>query len=234
MHFAVDARANPVQLWAQARHFFARMTAAYGGAAVLAALDELAQATRRKVLEWLAPLETLVRRLLLIEAAKLALPPLISRKRASCRPGGGAAAPDLAHPHSWRARFYIPIPPDERGVVPEDRAPRIRLLGPAWPPRPACVPAPTKPPRAPRPKTPPSTWRLARRIEALHRALENPDPHARRLARRLARIPRHARAERARRMASASPARYACDLERPLRDGAILAAIAAETVCNSS
>jgi hypothetical protein len=236
MTFTFETRANPVQLWAQANHFFAHMIATYGDAAALAAIDELARTTRRHLLEWLAPLETLARKLLLIEASKLtgALPPLSAckRSRGECR--GEAEAPDLNHPASWRAPFYMPIPVDDRGAVPESRAPRIRLLGPSWPPRPAFTPPPQPAPRPRTERTPPSTWRIARRVEALRRLIENPAPHARRLARRLSRIPRHARAERARRIASASPSRHARDLERPLRDGAILGSIAAENVCNSS
>ncbi|MGQ0532199.1 MAG: hypothetical protein ACT4OF_05845 [Caulobacteraceae bacterium] len=90
---------------------------------------------------------------------------------------------DLTRPETWSARFSFAIPPDPRRV-PDSRAPRIRD------PWRLYVPPPPPPARsAPRPEERP--FRLARRLEALRRVLEDPLPHARRLAALLSRAVRH-------------------------------------------
>ena len=87
---------------------------------------------------------------------------------------------DLARPETWSARFSLAVPHNPR-LVPNARAPRI--LDPwgeyAPPPAPERAPRVIKQEEAP--------FRLAVRLEALRRVLENPMPHARRLARLLAR-----------------------------------------------
>jgi hypothetical protein len=111
--------------------------------------------------------------------------------------------------------------------VPEDRAPRIRLLGPPtlvreiW--REQAADAPAKPHRQRFAfDAEISVWRLARRVEALRRALDNPKPHARRLAHRLARCQPYERRSCARRIACAPSPRGNLDLLQPLRDAAVI------------
>jgi hypothetical protein len=104
-------------------------------------------------------------------------PPLAGRGSASSAPPRPI---DLARPETWRAYFSFALP--RRRYLPDSRAPRIRdLWGPDAPP----PPEPERAPRIFRPED--SPFRLARRFEALRRVLENPAPHAERLARALAR-----------------------------------------------
>ena len=173
-------------LWARTRAMFARAVAATGGAAAIAAIALLTEAARRAVIRWLAPLEHAARKLLLVEAAALAATPpqpndgtagLQVRKTTSAASKAArraARALDLTRPETWPARFSFALPRDPR-AVPDARAPRIRAL---WGPPP---PAPA--PRAPRAADPEhSAFRLARRFEALRRVLDDPRPHAQRLA----------------------------------------------------
>ena len=50
---------------------FARAVAAIGDAAAIARLKELSPALRRRIVAWLCPLENIVRKLLLAQAAEL-------------------------------------------------------------------------------------------------------------------------------------------------------------------
>jgi hypothetical protein len=104
-----------------------------------------------------------------------------AHKRAAAR---SQSPRDLAQPETWPARFSL-APPRDPLAVPESRAPRIRALwGDSAPP--ASVVAHTTSART---KTG-AAFRLARRFEALRRVLEDPQPHARRLAALLARASR--------------------------------------------
>lgn len=204
-------------LWTRARAMYARAVAAIGDAASIALLSVLPRALRRDITAWLFPLECIVRRLLIAEAARLRraeprsancaprvmLVQLRSLGMARHKPSGstrptprifssvaenGAAGAarsklDMSRPDAWPARFSFALPRDTR-LVPNSRAPRIRdLSGPHVPP-----PLPSHAPRKLNPADAP--FRLARRFEALRRVIENPRPHAERLARVLARAAR--------------------------------------------
>lgn len=206
---APSLTANP--LWTRARAMFARALAVLGAISAIAARRTLTPEVRRQIVAWLAPLEHIVRKLLLAEAAALrqsakayrtvdeVKPALCvqSRDRVqtqrtaqpsnSLPSGGSERLPkqiDLSHPETWTARFSFAAPRDPLSV-PESRAPRIRALWGATPP-----PAPP-PPRLQRAvSAADAPFRLARRLEAIRRVLENPLPHAERLARLLARAVR--------------------------------------------
>jgi hypothetical protein len=189
-----DIAAPPDQtlapLWDRARARFARAVAAIGAPAAIAALRALTPALRRAVLDWLAPLERIVRALLLAQAATIARAwPLSLPSAAAKRKAGAAPAPsralDRSSPETWPARFALSPPRDPRRV-PDARAPRIRAL---WGPPPP--PPPPPPTRAPRPRSEADgAFRLALRLEAVRRVLADPAPHALRLARLIARAVR--------------------------------------------
>jgi hypothetical protein len=176
-------------LWTRARAMFARAAAALGGPAAIAAVAVLSGAVRRTIVGWIAPLECIVRKLLLAEAARLPVSRagLEARMPPQVKTAPERAKPDLQRPETWRARFSLSLPADPR-AVPEARAPRIRAL---WDAPPVMIVSAAPPParRLPPggPSKPSPAFRLARRFEALRRVLRNPLPHARRLARVLRR-----------------------------------------------
>lgn len=187
---AATPELTAVPLWDRARAKFARALKALGSLAVLAALTRLPRAARRTVLGLLCPIEHIVRKLLIAEAAVLrarldTAAMLKARRLRSLNraPQNAAATPrprraiDVNEPSSWPARFSFSVPSDPRRV-PESRAPRIRNPWIDTPP-----PPPPPPPRVLAPEQ--SPFRLARRFEAVRRVLENPMPHAERLARLL-------------------------------------------------
>ncbi len=175
-------------LWERTRALLARAIAALGGAAAIAAIALLSRAQRREIVAWLAPLEHIVRKLLLAEAARLETPPPQRKASAPLQAHTrnesvrSPRALDLSRPESWPAQFSLSAPRDPH-LVPNARAPRIRAL---W--------GPTIVAEAPK-KTPANnvraeSLRLAQRFEAVRRVLENPLPHAARLARLLVRAVR--------------------------------------------
>jgi hypothetical protein len=228
-------------LWTRVRATFARAAAAIGAPAAIALLTSLRADLRRQIIAWLCPLEHVVRKLLLAEAAELhraecaratravrieyirsrgtaqhwqtprpsshreegreegrTTGRAVESTRAPSRPlplppppGAGDARSlaqlssyDLQRPETWRAQFSFALPRDPH-LVPNAHAPRIRAL---WGDPPATRPARE---RTPRPVTEEDApFRLARRFEALRRVLENPRPHAERLARLMARAVR--------------------------------------------
>jgi hypothetical protein len=144
-----------------------------------------------ELLDWLRPLELLLRRMLLIEAFALAGSQTLPRSRvraAQAAPGPSAPSPaprpkrasapfDPAHPETWRVSFNAlpsqsfgsrgprkPLPPVQphRGFREEAVANRFRRR--LW-----------------------SSLPLARRLEAAIRVINNPLPFVRRLAFRLQR-----------------------------------------------
>ena len=58
-------------LWIRARAMFARAVAAIGAPAAIAAITLIGKTLRRDIVAWLCPLEHVVRKLLLAEAAEL-------------------------------------------------------------------------------------------------------------------------------------------------------------------
>jgi hypothetical protein len=194
-------------IWTRARAMFARAAAAIGAPAAIALLTSLPPDLRRQIIAWLAPLEHVVRKLLLAEAAELhraegmraargprlvmvqasqkwsarPLPRYSSNVPEKSAPAGARSNLDLAHPETWAARFSFALPRDPH-LVPNAHAPRIRAL---WGSDPAPESASERKRYAIREEDAP--FRLARRFEALRRVLENPRPYAERLARALAR-----------------------------------------------
>jgi hypothetical protein len=67
MHPAPDL----TPLWTRTRAMFARALAATGGPVTIAAITGLTRSLQREVAAWIARLETIVRKLLLAEAALL-------------------------------------------------------------------------------------------------------------------------------------------------------------------
>jgi hypothetical protein len=177
-------------LWERLRALFARVIAAIGAPAIIAALT-LAPRMRTEIVRQLALVEVLARKLLLADAAALIPPPergprLVvtplrasglytvnqTRRRASApsRP----RAVDLSNPETWPARFALALPRNPRAVQ-DRRAPRIRAL---WGDTPTPPPKNDPPPR----QRHADAFRVARRAEALRRMLNDPAPYARRLA----------------------------------------------------
>lgn len=195
---AIAADATPAQLWQAARFWLAAMELVLDGPVALAAMCFVPLELRRELRIWLAPLEALARKLLLACAAALKLEPAIARPYRLPRKRPAKPAPDLARPETWVAPFALALkPPAPRS------GPRIRDLGPhllateAW----AWNALVTRNRQRSRRKLKPAAFRLARRWEALRRVLANPDRHALRLARRLARLSPRERLLRARRLA---------------------------------
>jgi hypothetical protein len=191
------------RLWSIARMWFADAVDAFGPPAAIARLGRFG---RRAFARRLKALETLAMKLLLVEAAKLpgAAP---SRARAPAAPAARAepavpatsADPDC--PEVWRVRFQLRIPTEtdaaKHGDAP-NTGPRIRDLGPARTvadimaerarvalhARMSALRAARLVPDEARERAKSET--LARRFEALRRALIDPIPRARRLKRKLA------------------------------------------------
>jgi len=189
-------------LWDRLRATFGRVIAAVGAPAAIALLNLSSRDARLEIARQLGLLESLVRKLLFAEIAAFAPaapergprvvhiplrhglvivnPP---RKRGPKPP----RRLDLAHPETWSASFALALPRDPR-LVNDRHAPRIRAL---WGPN--ARPAELPPPPAARRDRGPTSFRIARRFEALRRVLNDPTPHVRRLAaaqrRALARSP---------------------------------------------
>jgi hypothetical protein len=178
-------------LWERLRALFARVIAAIGAPAIIAALT-LAPRMATEIVRQLALVEILARKLLLADAVALIPPPqrgprlvvtplrasglyTVKQARRRTRTPACARAIDPAKPETWSARFALALPRDPR-VVQERHAPRIRAL---WGETPTPPPAPEPGPR----RRHGEAFRIARRAEALRRMLNDPGPYARRLAR---------------------------------------------------
>ncbi|MEH6810553.1 MAG: hypothetical protein V7651_16975 [Hyphomonas oceanitis] len=136
-----------------------------------------------KILAILKPAEALARRLLYLLAPTITLPPATPAPRSVSPAKAGASSSSVPAPtardpglrrDSRKILFRLTEAPT-RG--PKPTGPRIRYLdGP---------PAPPKPPA--RPSAPPTAAKLRDRLIALSMVLGDPDHHAKRLARMLAR-----------------------------------------------
>jgi hypothetical protein len=158
--------------WEQVKVLLGFITALFGAPGALAAQLYLRAATRLEILQWLAPLEALARRLLAIEA--LALPPPNMpppRTRLRDAPVDGALrepalpAAAAADPETWRVVFNL------------------------WPGARAGAHTPARAHTAAPEGDPPllrNALSLARRIEALRRLAEAPEHALRRMAALLA------------------------------------------------
>lgn len=177
-------------LWARVRASFERALLVCGNPAAIAAITNLARHSRTNIVRWLAPLENMVRKLLLVEAAAIGPPPwssaslpqlsraLRARAKVVCDP-----SPDRTAPSTWSACFALAPPCDPRAVE-QDLHIRSLAPDPPW-----TVFTPTRENSTPHQsgKFDPA-FRLARRFEALRRVLANPAPYARRLARLIQRL----------------------------------------------
>lgn len=174
--------------WRRLKAMFARASDVIGAPEALALLNALTLKRRHEIACWIARIECIARELIFAQAAHLDHKCLQVGARASGPPRVSVArsepprAFDPAQPQTWPARFKL-APPRDPLAVPESRAPRVRAL---WGPTP---PAPSRAERAPSTSTP-TPLRLAIRIEALRRVLDNPHPHALRLARLFRRLSR--------------------------------------------
>lgn len=193
-------------LWQRTRASFARAIEAIGAPVMIAAIRVLTRKLRREIVSRILRLEHLVRKLLLAEATELHRAELARAKRAvrieliplrgmaqtwaaglqartctsvkeTCASEDARSKTNRAAPETWRAQFTFALP--RQRDLPNSHAPRI--LDPWGPPPP---PAPERTPRVIKQDTP---FRLACRLEALRRVLENPKPHAERLLRVLIR-----------------------------------------------
>lgn len=166
------------------RWFLSCLTDTFWSPASLARLERVWQSRKFDFLDWLRPIELLLRRLLLIEALGLilsqALPPL---RAARAGKKGAVARPkpplDPDHPETWRVSFTcVPRPPS-----PDTRRRRRGRLPPAHP----------EPHYGERPwrlrsrRVMHSALPLALRLEAAIRVTLDPGKYARRLALRLQR-----------------------------------------------
>lgn len=209
-----DAKASPPEdgfeasvpaLWSTARRFLCWLIEVYGTPCALAAGPWLSRRERREIRHWLLPLEALVRRLLLIEAVRVAgtMRPAGKRPRARRKrpaPFCRVNFPDPENSRQWAVRFSVVPRPRRRGprLVPRVRFPGpdpdARFLAPAARAAAAeehharmremsIIPVTVRALRPRACRRAGNPWLLARRIEALARLLENPGPHVRRLAR---------------------------------------------------
>ena len=157
-------------LWAYAGMVWEQLTDLFGAPLDLIAQEYISKQKHRRLGDWLRNVEGLVRRILLLAALTLQLAPV---KAAAPRTWGIGRFHRTwwDDPLTWKVSFRV-----------------LRS-------RPEPRPAPVKPRKKKDPDDE-STWRsparwtrpMAKRIEALRRAIRYRDDHIRRLARRLARI----------------------------------------------
>ena len=170
-------------LWAHARRLLADALRASGGPAAIA--RALAEAARAAFKRQLARLESLLMKLLLIEASKRAAEPPAPRARtAACADRAPTQAPpeDPADPETWRVRFHPRLPrPPQQG---------------------ASAPPPAR--ATPESRAQRKAHRLARRFEAIRRVIAAPQRAISTVARRLSALGAGAFAA-ARRIALARP-----------------------------
>jgi hypothetical protein len=204
MSLAQSAPDDPTfQLWRIARVWLADAVRAFGAPPVIA--RELARGVRRTLTRRLKALEILLMKLLLVQAATL--PRGVAHTQTPQPASSGLEASracvsprvpyDPEQSESWRVRFILRVP-EPRVEVAAVEGPRIRRLGPPllvreafraraahalWA-RMAALSAARYNPCPIRERA--KAEKLARRFEALRRAMANPAPYARRLRRKLA------------------------------------------------
>jgi len=197
----------PKHLWQAARDFLCTFFNFVGHPADLAAKRVVDAKTHAHLIAWLRAGEHFLRRLLLVEAHALPVPPPCRRQSAGTPPAREPHLLDTSNPETWRTSLRL--------------LERRRLAGGEVrfaPPSSFKHNAGEEPALQVHP-----TFPLARRYEALLRAFNNPLPIARRLARSLARAPQRAEPLRARphqpKRKSGDPAPYIDIIGRePWRD----------------
>jgi hypothetical protein len=211
MTLAQTASEDPTfHLWRIARVWLTDTVHAFGAPPAIA--RELARHVRRALTRRVKALEILLMKLLLVQAADLSAVTRTHAQQAakSCAPSRRAcvspqeharAAPHAHNPdqsETWRVRFILRIPPEPRVQTRAIDGPRVRRLGPpllvreafaaraqhALHVRMAALSAARFNPSAIRERA--KAEKLARRFEALIRAMADPAPYARRLKRKLA------------------------------------------------
>ena len=211
MHSAA-ALPNSPHLWPIAQRLHVAMTIAIGAPGLIAAIETLTRALRRKILSWLAPMECAVRKLLLLEAQKLPRPRSAPITRTQRKPRLPARRKifviDPARPSTWRASFRVLIPADPTlRRLPDTHGPRIRRLTAEtvreiWQDRAEEGRIAQRPARLAARRAN-ALKRLAIRCEALRRVLEDPTRAIERLAARLFRMKGGEPQRAARRLANA-------------------------------
>lgn len=97
--------------WAALRDLVAMMLNVFGGPAEIMLRRLLSPRTRQEILEFLAPLEALARRLLVIEAARLPIanlpPPRLREAPIGTRCTDGVRVRPSENPAEWRVRFKL-------------------------------------------------------------------------------------------------------------------------------
>jgi hypothetical protein len=167
--------------WAVLRHFFGCAQRDIGAPTDIARIALIGPEARKLILDWLAPLEALLRQLLFLNAVAIELPNAprpnpakLKAPKSNAQPARPKSARDAENPASWPAHFRLAPPsahrPAPRG--PKKSAPREAHFGAGLY----------------------TGWPLALRFEALRRAMENPDALTLRLARLLRARPACARA----------------------------------------
>lgn len=189
----------PPILWAAARALISTIFALFGEPARIAAQHTHRKSERTLLLKWLRAGEALMRHLLMIEAAHYAKPNTRPLLRASRKRTRRLMSFEADKPEAWRVSFRCllerRLPADKVVQTPssvqDEALCRLEAGGPKkrkrlsreerW-----CADY------WPKPKFY-NAWPLAERAEALLRAFNNPEPHARRLAARLHATPHRAR-----------------------------------------
>jgi hypothetical protein len=169
-----DQRRAPLALWRVASALLNTLFALFGGPDKLAAKHTLTAAAYKLTADWLRTAETLMRRLVFIEASAYA-PPAPSRRA----PGKTALRTrklmsfDADKPERWRVSFRA-ITPDRQHLRQHGSTDLTRPDGAACAAR-----------GSPASRRFCSAWPLAERFEALIRVHNDPAAYAGRLARRL-------------------------------------------------
>lgn len=171
----------PRSLWESARALIVTIFNLFGAPEAIAALGYLNRTQHALMLSWLRAGEAMVRQLLLIEASHY---PRVAphRKRAPRIRERKLMAFEDDQPETWRVSFRCFVSSDRR--LPAGKARK--------PARCAAYQAPCRL-QAGGPRLY-SAWPLAERAEAMLRAFNNPEPYAKRLARRLHAAPARAAA----------------------------------------
>jgi hypothetical protein len=151
--------------WLHLADLIAMVIAIFGSPAAIAATRILRRAARIDILHWLAPLEALARRLLLLEAAELPprnAPPSRAFNNARIANALRDAPPPSEDPAQWRVRFSLWPHGTQRRAAHEMR------IG------------------APAARIPENALTLAKRLEALSRLVQDRKPYVLRMAALLA------------------------------------------------
>lgn len=169
MNATASTHAAPLDLWRIASGFLNTLYNLFGAPEDIAHGYALTREAHKLLSAWLRAGEALLRRLLLIEAGARVEAIGAPRAKAARTPQANQQKPQRLFkpqaPEQWRVSFKCFAPRRVKTVQQRKRSRRF----------------------APRPML--SAWPLAERYEAMLRVVNNPAPHAIRLARRLAAAP---------------------------------------------